>query len=220
MLDTDKKEFSEVVRATLSVYRVEASADVLRVWWGVLQSYTIEQVRNGFSRFVSSKESKYPPVPAHIVEAIELNEPDGRLGADEAWATYPRDEISSAVINNEIAEAMQSAQPLIKDGDMIAARMAFKDAYNRIVARNKNAGIKPKWFPSLGSNPQGHEDALKAAAEKGLLSKSHVDGLLPSPVNKLVDNALRIGKVQLTDEQREKNMSKLAEARKVLEKAA
>lgn len=179
MLDADKKEFAEIVRATLSVYRVEADAAVLKLWWAVLSRYDIEQVRGGFNRFVSSKESKFPPVPAHIIDAIEANCPDTRPGADEAWASIPMDEYSSAVMTQEMAEALHIAQPLLNAGDKIAARMAFKEAYARIVEGNKRNGIQPKWFPSLGSDKEGRESVLADAVRLGRLSADHAIKLLP-----------------------------------------
>lgn len=178
MLDADKKEFAEVVRTTLSVYRVEADAAVLKLWWSVLACYEITQVRDGFSRFVSSKESKFPPVPAHIIDAIEANCPDGRLGADEAWSMIPRDEESSVVMTDEMAQAMQIAQPLLNEGDQVAARMAFKEAYARIVDANKRDGVSATWFSSLGREKEGREAALNHAVRLGRIGAEHAAGLL------------------------------------------
>lgn len=223
MLEKDKKEFASIVSATLKTYRVEPDADVLRLWWGSLSRFTIEQVRDGFNRFIGSKESKYSVVPANIIEAIEANEPDGRLGAEEAWAMYPHDESTSAVITTEMAEAMQAAKLLMDEGDLIGARMAFKEAYSRIVAQNKLNGISPKWFPSLGHSPEGREQALKVAVEKGRLTQDHAISLLPAPQDSqfarvLPELLLLAGKADLTDEQLEKNRSRMAEIRKILSK--
>ena len=213
MLDADKKEFATIVSATLKTYRIEPDADVLRLWWGVLANYTMEEVRDGFTRFVSSKEAKFSVVPANIVESIELNKPDGRLGADEAWAVYPHDEYSSAVITNEIAEAMQVAPQLLNEGDKIAARMAFKDAYNRIVQKNKNEGIAPKWFPSLGHDKAGREEVLKQAVQLGRLTQDHAMSVLPLKVNHEITEVVGLldNKAELTPEQMQKNKQRIAE---------
>jgi len=224
MLDTDKKEFAAIVSATLKTYRVEPDADVLRLWWGALQRFSIEQVRAGFNRFVGSKENKFSIVPANIIEAIEANEPDGRVGAEEAWALYPHDELSSAVITTEIAEAMRIAQPLIDIGDMIGARMTFKEAYTRIVAQNKVAGVAVKWFPSLGTLPDGREAALKHAVQLGRLTNDHAQSLLPapkdSPLHALVGEMKFITNKDLTPEQLEKSRQKMAEIKTKLHKKA
>jgi len=226
MHDSDKKEFASIVSATLKTYRIEPDADVLRLWWGVLSRFSIEQVRNGFNRFVGSKEAKYSIVPAHIVEAIEANEPDGRIGAEEAWAMYPHDEASSAVITNEMAEAMQIAQLLLNDGDRIGARMAFKEAYLRIVSQNKASGLTPKWFASLGHSKEGREIALKDAVKNGRLTQDHATSLLPSPIPNSVVNAIQEVKfltandTQFTDEDKEKARRKMAGIKAMLQGGA
>jgi hypothetical protein len=225
MLDSDKKEFASIVSATLKTYRIEPDADVLRLWWGVLQKFTIEQVRNGFSAYVGSKGADFI-LPTHIVAAIEANEPDGRVGAEEAWAMYPHDESSSAVITNEMAEAMQLAQGIYNDGDKIGARMSFKESYNRIVAHNKLNGIRPKWFASLGHSKEGREIALKDAVIKGRISQDHATSLLPSPIPNSVVNAIAEVKfltakdVQFTEADREKARKKMAEIKAMLQGGA
>jgi hypothetical protein len=222
MLDSDKKEFASIVSATLKTYRIEPDADVLRLWWGVLKRFSIDQVRNGFNAYIGSKDAKFI-VPANIVEAIEKNEPDGRLGAEEAWAIYPHDEATSAVITNEMAEAMQSAQELLSYGDRIGARMAFKEAYNRIVERNKLNGVLPRWFASLGHSKEGRELALKDAVIKGRISQDHATSLLPSPIPNSVVNAIAEVKfltakdVEFTDDEREKARKKMAEIKAMLQ---
>ena len=222
MLNTDKEEFAKVLSATLKMYRVEMDIDVLNLWWGVMNRYTIAQVRKGFSTYIGSKNADFI-LPTHIVAAIELNEPDGRLGAEEAWAIYPHDEAGSAVITNEMAEAMQAAQPLLNDGDRIGARMAFKESYNRITAQNKLNGVSPKWFASLGHSKEGREIALKDAVLKGRLTQDHATSLLPSPVPNSVANAIQevrfltAKNALFTDEEKEIARAKIQKIREMLQ---
>jgi hypothetical protein len=219
MLDTDKPEFATLVRATLKTYRAECDADVLRLWWGVLVQYGMDEVRAGFTRYVSSRESKFAPVPANIIDAIEASRPDGRPGAEEAWAMYPHDEYASAVITDEIAEAMRVARPLIDDGDRIGARMAFKEAYGRIVAVNKANGVPVRWFPSLGADKEGREDAMCDAVAKGRITQTHAESLLPAPKS-MLENMLPEMKLltakDLTEEQREKAHARMEEIKAML----
>jgi hypothetical protein len=156
----------------------------------------------------------------NIVNEIEALDPNKRLGVDEAWAIFPHDEAASAVISDEIAEAMQVALPLLNDGDKFGARMAFKDAYTRITNEHKEAGIRPKWFASLGHDKDGREHVLKAAEAKGLLSHEQVAGLLPSPINPSIQNAIAqtflIGqKAELTDEEKEIQRQKLKRVKEI-----
>lgn len=217
MLETEKPEFAALVKATLKTYRVEPDADVLRLWWGALQPYSIEQVRSGFNTFVRNPKNQFSVTPAHIIDAIEKTSPDGRPGADEAWALYPHDEATSAVITDEIAEAMQAASPLIDSGDRIGARMAFKDAYERIVSRNKAAGIAVRWFPSLGADPAGRHMAIDQAVKMGRLSHDHAQSLLPAPEGaKNIQEVLLLADRSMTQEQREKNRERMANIKAML----
>lgn len=222
MLKTDKEEFASIVSATFKMYRIEPDVEVLRLWWGVLERFTIEQVRKGFSAHIGSKGADFI-LPTHIIAAIEANEPDGRVGAEEAWAMYPHDEASSAVITNEMADAMQVAQPLLNDGDRVGARMAFKEAYNRITAQNKLNGVSPKWFASLGHSKEGRESVIKDAVLKGRLTQDHATSLLPSPVPNSVANAIQEVRfltakdANFTDEEKAKARAKIQQIKAMLQ---
>jgi hypothetical protein len=217
MLETDKAEFAGLVKATLKTYRVEPDADVLRLWWGALQPYSIEQVRAGFNAFVRNPSNKFSVTPAHIIEAIEQASPDGRPSADEAWALYPHDEAQSAVITDEIAESMQAAASLLDYGDRIGARMAFKDAYERIVARNKAAGIPVRWFPSLGTDHAGRELVINQAVKMGRLSHDHAKSLLPAPEGaKNMQEVLQLADRSMSADQKERNRERMATIKAML----
>ena len=180
MFDSDKKQFAQLLRSTMLVCGGEApEPDVLRIWWGSLQIHDIDTVSAAFSQY--AMRGKYQPKPADILEIIDRIKPDGRVGADEAWAMIPRDESESAVMTQEMRSALAVAQNLLDEGDKIGARMAFKDAYNRVVAQNKAAGIAPEWQVSLGWDVGGRETVIREALRLGRLSTEHVEsaGLLP-----------------------------------------
>lgn len=167
---------------------------------------------------VNVRKGNKPFTLGAIITEIETLKPDGRLGADEAWAIYPHDEATSAVITNEIAEAMQVAYPILQEGDKVGARMAFKEAYTRIVTKNKAEGVNPHWFPSLGSDKEGREHVLTQAVQLGRLTQDHALSLLPLKVNHILGEVAGLidNKVELTGEQREKNRQRLAEIKAML----
>lgn len=84
MVEADKREFAEVLKAVLDLYGKEASAPVLRLWWAALEQFSIAEVRHGLTRFVRSADSgTFPPKPADIIRMIEGTSGDrGML----AWA--------------------------------------------------------------------------------------------------------------------------------------
>lgn len=203
----DADDFKLMLESTMSIYSAECNVNVLRIWWAALANNEFLIVKEAFSRHIQdSKNGRFAPKPADIIGIIETLSQDQRLGADEAWALYPHNEQSSAVITNEMAEAMNVAQPLINEGDKIAARMAFKEAYARIVARNKSAGINPQWFASLGHDQQGREVALKQAVSLGRITSNHAENLLPVTYDTKVTNAISsmqlLTVTKMTDEER------------------
>lgn len=220
MLDTEKKAFVDILTPKLKTFRMDADADVLTEWWNCLCGYELRLVEAALNRFMVAGDDFF--VPRKIIKIIDALIPDGRLGADEAWAMYPKDERSSAVISNEMAEAMRDARGLLERGDEIAARMAFRDAYNRIVEANRARGIPPQWFPSLGHDPEGREQALKAAVEKGRIGQDQATALIPPPKDNVIasalggSNLLEFKGAELTQEQRQKIRDKTAQLRRMI----
>lgn len=106
---------------------------------------------------------------------------DGRPGAEEAWALLPKSEAESVVWSTEMAEALRLAQPLLDDGDRVGARMAFKEAYARLVAAARDAGVPVRWTASLGHEPRGRAAAVLQAVELGRLPAAHAQQYLPAP---------------------------------------
>lgn len=189
MLDADKKQFAKIVRSTMLVTGGEApEPDVLRIWWAALQNYQIADVSAAFSEY--AMRGKFAPRPADILEILDRALPDGRPGADEAWAIIPRDEYTSAVWTTEIAEAWGIAKPLLDEGDQVAARMAFKESYARIVDSNKRNGIKPSWLPSLGQDKEGRDSVLAEAVRLGRIGAEHAIGLVaPDKIAPMLQSA-------------------------------
>lgn len=105
---------------------------------------------------------------------------DGRPGAEEAWALYPKDEYGSAAVTSEMQLAMAAAWPLVQDGDNIGGRMAFKERYTQIIAENRANNVPVKWEVSLGQDPGGREAALVDACQRKRIGVDHAMSLLPS----------------------------------------
>jgi hypothetical protein len=224
MMSNDKKEFAELLNVTLMFYDKEVNKEMLDIWWNASRAYTLALVRQAFDHHLKDKDrGRFAPKPADLIAAIDKLLPDGRPGADEAWAIYPRSESESAAINDEISFAAQVALPLINEGDLIAARMAFKEAYIRVVEHNKLKGIKPKWFMSLGHDVDNRKRALEDALAKNLISWDYAHSLLAKPeennhIAKLVVGLQLIpnNKEAITDELKAKNRRRIAEIREML----
>jgi hypothetical protein len=113
------------------------------------------------------------------LEAITSRIDDGRPGPEEAWAMLPHDEYKTVVWTDEMVSAWAVALPLIEEGEMVSARMAFKEAYTKAITEAREQRIPVKWTASLGHDKNGREVALLDAVEKGRLSAPQVKALLP-----------------------------------------
>ena len=173
------RKLLEQLAVTAELMQYQISPVALSALAKRLQEFPVEIVMEALERLRDEKGARFSQ--GAIIEQIEKLQSDGRPGADEAWAMIPRDEYASVVMTAEMAEAMKIAQPLLDEGDQVAARMAFKESYNRIVDANKRAKVAPKWFPSLGQDKEGRDSVLADAVRLGRISSEHAAGLLPAP---------------------------------------
>lgn len=202
----------ENLAATAELMGQQISPVALSIMAEDLKQYPIEIVIEACACL--RRESKGRFSIAAIIEKVEALEPNGRPGSDEAWAMIPRDEFMSVVLSDEIQSALHIAQPLLNEGDQVAARMAFKQAYERIVAENKRAGVKPVWYPSLGWNKDGREAVLAEAVRLGRISPEHAIGLTnPESVVPMLETAgedkLALEYKPVSNEQALSNLAKL-----------
>lgn len=163
-------ELLKAIAVTAELCGREFSDGAARQFVRDLQGYPIPSVLRALDR--CRRELQRPLTLAAVLERID----DGRPGPDEAWAMLPTDERTTVVWTTEMAQAWGTASNL---DDQVAARMAFRDAYSRIVAANRANRIEPVWQASLGHDPDGREHVLLRAMELGRLSAAHVQNLLP-----------------------------------------
>lgn len=119
---------------------------------------------------------------AEIIERM----PSCRLSANEAWAAIPKTESDSCFWSDEMREAYGAAHTLLLEGDTIAARMAFIEAYKRICGNKANT--EPKYSFSAGTDVNHRVSVLKEACDRGLIKKARALQLLP--VDKCSDRQL------------------------------
>lgn len=142
-----------------------------------LSEYPEQAALRALDRF--RKESKFRLTLAAIIELIEQE--DGRPSADEAWAMCPRSEEDSVFWNDEIQTAMGIARPVLDSGDKVGARMAFRDAYERLVREARAQNRRPDWSLSLGWDKAGRAVAVTKAVASGLISQQAAQQYLPAP---------------------------------------
>lgn len=143
-----------------------------------LQAFTPRQICGALSR--CRKELKAFPSVAEIIARID----DTRPGVEEAWSIIPKDEYSSIVWTDEMAEAFGPARELLAQGDPIAARMAFKECYPRLVADARARGKRANWWLSAGHASSGRDSAVQEAVQKGRITQQQAVAMIghdPAP---------------------------------------
>lgn len=111
-----------------------------------------------------------------IMERID----DGRPSTEEAWGLIPRGESETVLWTAEMQAAYGACLPMLKEGDKIGARMAFKEKYTIEVAKSRAESVPVSYSVSLGTDPQHRIDVLKQAVESGRLSREYARDLLPA----------------------------------------
>lgn len=165
MRDHEKPAFGEIMGNCAICYRQEINKDLIAMYWAALEPFTLAEISSAFNAHV--RRSKFFPAIAEIIELIPSAASYRHIGPDEAWtiALAAMDEFETVVWTKEIAEAKAIAQDVYDAGDKIAARMAFKSAYERIV---QSAG-RPVWFVTEGFDADRRAAVAQQAVERGLL---------------------------------------------------
>ena len=195
--------------------------NVKSVWAETLGALSRDELARGVAGCMTKE---WPPTLPEFVklcrQQADPNAPGGHPTANEAWALVlsSTDEAETVVWTEHIAEAAGIAQPVLDAGDEVGARMAFRDAYERILRERPET---PRWFPSLGNDLARRAEALDRAVRAGLLTQSHAAGLLPAPKDPgPIGAALFDGKplqlADLTPEHREAARRNIAKLKLVL----
>lgn len=162
----------EEIKATAEIYGKQMSEMAAILLIGELKAFPESAVQ--FALGKCRKELRTFPTLADIISRID----DGRPGPEEAWAMIPKDEYSSVVWTEEMAEAFGVARGMIET-DEIAARMAFRETYSKLLAASRSAGVPVKWTPSFGVDKESRAAAVELAVQKNRISQGHAANLLP-----------------------------------------
>jgi hypothetical protein len=158
---------------TAELCGTEMSAAAAQVMCAELEGYPEDSVLGALCRLRREHQGRL--TLASIISRLD----DGRPGAEEAWALFPKNEMESSPMTLEMQEAIAVASPLLEAGDSIAARMAFKETYERTVSKARADRVPVRWIVSLGFDKQGREPAISDAVRKQRITIDHAIKLLP-----------------------------------------
>jgi hypothetical protein len=183
MHTTEKKQFMAMLAETMTAYgKPLPDGALLGAWWSNLEPFPLRAVAMAFSEY-RAENGEFPPVPAGIAKRCKAL--DGRPDAEEAWALALtcRDEAITVVWTCEIAEAFGICKAVLDSGDEIGARMAFREAYKRLVLDARIRNQPAKWTASFGSDKQARTLALEKAVRSGHLAIENVTMFLSAPAS-------------------------------------
>lgn len=200
MHEQDFKEFGALLDGVCSLLTrgsYTPSATNTAMFFRALERHDIGTVRAAFSAHVKDPvRGKFAPVPADILAQIDgmFAASDGRPGVEEAWAAIPTDESATVIWSSEAEQAYGACAPLLNAGDRVAARMAFKEVYARLIAAARDEGQPVKWIISLGHDIEQRKRVLAAGVEALQLSAEQAYELcpaLPAPASLLLEAPLK-----------------------------
>lgn len=149
------------------------------IWFRQLSPFLPATIKQAFEAYRIERPD-FAPAPNGIVARCKLL--DGRPDENEAWAVAltSQDEAETVVWTAEMAEAFGLAAPLLGTGDDIGARMAFKDAYKRLVSEARAYNRPTQWSVSAGWDAARRQVAVQKAVAAGLLAGPQPHLALPN----------------------------------------
>lgn len=177
MRQTDYDPFCKMLRTCLLMWGDAPAAEVSAMWFRILSDHDLSTVQAAFNGHMRDPvNGKFAPKPAHIIEQIQRAEKDdGRPGPEEAWALSlaAMDENDTVVWTRECAQAWGACRPVMNLGDEVGARMAFREAYTRLVADARSNRDPVAWEVSEGFDKDKRRIAVCSAVEAGRINAGH-----------------------------------------------
>lgn len=169
MRNEDKPAFGKLLASVMAGYgKPLPDGEVVNVWFNMLTPFDGKTIRRAFEAYAAERPD-FAPAPNGIAARCKLM--DSRPDENEAWALSlsSRDERETVVWTGEMAKAFYIALPMLEGGDEVGARMAFKDAYSRLVADARAENRPAKWSVSAGWDTDRRAVAIERAQVAGLL---------------------------------------------------
>lgn len=189
MQPDDFDSFARVLDAAYSLHSKSLTSDARALFFSALSEYSLADVRKAFSAHIKDPQrGQFPPKPADIISHLigdALN--DGRPDAEEAWAISRGavDEDETVVWTQECAAAFAKVEHLLLARDDVAARMAFKSAYTRLVEQARAQKIVTHWYASNGRDAARREYVIAQAVRDGKLTLAHAKTIVPAVLEDL-----------------------------------
>lgn len=180
MRNEDLSQFAKLLADVMAGYgKPLPEAPEVNLWFRQLAPFLPAVIEKAFATYRMERPD-FAPNPNGIAARCKLL--DGRPDENEAWAVAltSRDEAETVIWTDEMAGAFNLARPLLETGDEIGARMAFKDAYKRLVGDARAASLPANWTVSAGWDAGRRQVAVQKAVVAGLLAGPQPHLALPN----------------------------------------
>lgn len=172
-------ELKQRIRLTMEICGTQLSEEAVNAFAVKLAPYGERAILRALDK--CEKELTGRVSLAAIIDRIQQD--DGRPGVEEAWSTVAQilaDESQSAMLTDEMQTAYYAASPVYNDGDKVAARMTFKEVYQRHLDEARAAGLPAKWNFSQGTDKTLAAAVVRLAYERGQITQQAAQIYLPA----------------------------------------
>ncbi len=180
---TKRQAIANAVTKLAEYYDKGLSETQIEMYVDDLMDLELEELALAIRQYRSNPACDRFPLPAKLI-AMARPGGDHRPTSDEAWALIPKDEDSTVVWSEEMRDAFGDVRGMIED-DPIAARMSFRQIYDRLVTEARAAHRPARFEVSQGFDKEVRRAALEVAVRRGWLTQDRVEaltgGILPSP---------------------------------------
>jgi hypothetical protein len=186
MISSDRPKFATLIVGLADYYQRPLTETTVELYWNGLKDYDYDAISAAAQAHMANPaKGAFMPKIADFVAVLRGKFESDFPGSDEAWGTVARimaDEAETAVLTEEMSEAWGIAAPIYEIGDEVGARMAFRQAYDRLVEAARLEGRKPKWSITLGTDKRIQEIRLREAVEKKRIPSSALAAITYEPV--------------------------------------
>lgn len=169
-----KIEIAKALAVLCELTGTELSSTAMDMMVNDLLEYPLGNVMKALER--CRKELKGRLTLAAIIDCIDTGLPN----ADEAWALVVeglRNEAVTIVIPEIAQLAAGTARELWLGRDQTGARMAFREAYNRL--QHEKQGQPIKWVVEAGTDKEQREARIREAVQLGRINHERALVYLP-----------------------------------------
>lgn len=163
----------ESLAVLAEVTGTEWSEPTVRVIERELSTYPESEVSQALHRCMTELRQKV--TLADILDRMPSQHP----GVEQAWGLISKvmtSEQISICWTDEMREAYGAAAPLADD--LVAARMAFKEVYSKLISTARANRTLPTWSVSLGYDKSLRDECVREAAQRNVISQTHAAKLL------------------------------------------